>query len=271
MSRFLTRRRLTFAAILGIGFILIMVELYFLSPSVRTIVVAGAEWVGADEFLIGRLADHDLKVRADAGEALVRRGGKAVPDLIASLSDPEAENRRSAAAILARIGPAATEAIPALLRVAVEDEDEGTLETAGQAWGIVARDQPGPVQEILTLLESPSDSSKLAAIRAAACLGDPRAVPPLIVSLKHANPKVREEAAEALGDLGTMAAQGLPALIEALADPEPEVRSEAREAITKMIKGGPTSLSPELYSRSASALEKAQAELRARQLPPGPR
>ena len=270
MGRYFTRRRLMFAAILGIGCILIIVELYLLSPPVRTIAVAGAEWVGADEFLIGRLADRDLKVRADAGEALVRRGAKAVPALIASLGDPEPENRRSAAAILARIGPAATEAIPALLRLAIEEEDEGAQEAAGQALGIVARDQPGPVQEILALLESPSDPSRLAAIRAAAVLGDPRAVSPLIASLKHANPKVREEAAEALGDLGTVAAQGLPALIEALTDPEPEVRSEARDAIAKMIKGGPTSLDSELFSKASLALEKARAELRAAQVRPGP-
>jgi HEAT repeat protein len=252
-----TRRRLLFVAILGLGIVLIVTETYLLSPSVRSVVVAGAERVGADDYLVGRLSDRDLRVRGDASEALVRRGAKAVPALVARLDDPDPGNRRSAASTLARIGPAAVEAIPALLRLAMEDDDEGVLETAGQAVGVVARDHPGTVSDILVMLESPADSSRLAATRAAACLDDPRAVPPLMASLKHANPKVREEAAESLGSLGKLATPALPALIEVLDDPEDEVRSEAREAIAKILKNGSDGLDAELVARAKRSLEKA--------------
>jgi HEAT repeat protein len=252
-----TRRRLLVAVCLSLCLVLLGLELFLLSADVRTLALVAAEWLGADEFVIARLDDRDLQVRNSAGEVLKRRGEKAVSALILALDDPEPENRRAVAAALASIGARAKEAIPALVHSATEDEDEGVQETAGKALGIVARDHPEKVDEILILLDSPTDSEKLAAIRAAAWLNDRRALSPLVVALKHTNPKVREEAAEALGDLRVLAIPALPALIEVVGDPVPAVRSEAGEAIAKILKVKPGLIDPHVMTAAKEALERA--------------
>jgi HEAT repeat protein len=257
-----TRRWLAFAAILTIGLLLVSVELYVLSGSVRTLAVHAAERVGADEYLLGRLTDRDQEVRASAGNALLRRGPKAVPALTEALSRPEPLERRLAAGTLARIGPLARDALPALMRLAVEEEDENVLEMAGMALGQIARDQPDAVAQILAMLGSASDSTRLAAVRAAGYLGDPRAVPQLIESLKSTNPKLREEAAESLGNLGPYAAPAIPALIEMLDDPSPQLRGEAGEALAKITRGGPSSMDSAMYDKAQRSMEKARAAMK---------
>jgi HEAT repeat protein len=253
----ISRRRLLFGAAIACGAILIVTELYFISASVRMVFISGAEVVGADSYLAGMLTERDLHVRSEASEALVRRGARAVPALVAKLSDPDPGKRRTAASTLAKIGAAASDGIPALLRVAVEDGDESVLETSGQALGVVARDHPNFVLELLALMESPSDSKRLAATRAAARMDDARAVPLLINSLKHANPKVREEAAESLGELKAKAIAAIPALLESLDDPSAEVRCEANQAIIKVInKAAPNAIDPALLAKAKKAVVK---------------
>lgn len=242
---------------LTIGTIFIIAELYYFSPAVRAIFVDVAEQLGADEFLAGRLTDSDLKVRGDAGEALVRRGAKAVPVLIVKLSDPDPWKRRSAASTLAKIGSAAEGATAALQQMAIEDDDEGVLETSGQALGIVARGHPKVVEELLKMMDSSTDSRRLAATRAAARLDEPRAVPLLISSLKHANPKIREEAAESLGEMKGMAIAAIPTLLETLGDPVPAVQSEVSQALAKILaKAERNAIEPELMAKAKLAIEK---------------
>jgi HEAT repeat protein len=244
--------------VIAIGAIFIIAELYYISSSVRIVFINGAEEVGADEFLIGRLMDRDLKVRSEASEAIVRRGVRAVPHLVEKLHDPDPGKRRSAASTLAKIGPLAADSIPALMKLAIEDQDETVLETSGQALGVVARNHPKIVLELLGMIESSSDSQRLAATRAAARLEDARAVPLLMASLKHANPKVREEAAESLGEMKAMAIAALPTLLETADDPIPAVRSEANQAIGKIVnKAGPGTIDPALMARAKAAMEKA--------------
>jgi HEAT repeat protein len=251
------RRRFLFAVAIACGAILIVAELYFISASVRLVFIDCAEEVGADEYLTGMLTDRDLHVRSEASESLVRRGARAVPALVAKLSDPDPGKRRAAASTLAKIGPTAADGIPALLRVAVEDENENVLETSGQALGVVAREHPKIVLELLGMMESPSDSKRLAATRAAARLDDARAVPLLTLSLKHANPKVREEAAESLGELKAKAIAAIPALLESLNDPSAEVRSEASQSISKIVnKAAPNAIDPVLLAQAKAAVEK---------------
>ncbi|MDB5306595.1 MAG: repeat protein [Gemmataceae bacterium] len=249
-----TRRRLLFAAVIGFGVLLVGAELYLMSPTVRKAAVDGAERIGADGYLVGRLSDHHTEVRLAASEALCRRGSTAVPALVAGLDDPHPGNRSTAAFILGRIGPAAGDAVPVLLRRATTDEDEDVREAAGRAVGRIGRDLPATVTELLAMLESADDPSRIAAVRAVGFVGDPRAVPPLIASLRHANAKVREEAADALGQMGAGSAPAIPALIEALDDPAPEVRGEAREAIEQLIRGGQVAVDADVVARVRAAL-----------------
>lgn len=73
-----------------------------------------------------------VRMRALAGNALIKLGEIAVPSLIESLSHPAAEVRTKAAYILGRIGPAASAAIPAL-QLLRTDPDEFARTEAGEA------------------------------------------------------------------------------------------------------------------------------------------
>ena len=80
------------------------------------------------------LGDRDERVRIAAAEALARRredAVAAVPALAAMLSDDDATAGTVAAQVLAGLGPAAREAIPALIRV--EDGDRDRLVAAQDA------------------------------------------------------------------------------------------------------------------------------------------
>jgi HEAT repeat protein len=69
---------------------------------------------------------------------------------------------------------------------------------------------------------------------AARALGrlDPRdAIDPLVRGLQDLDPAVRREAARALGQFGTKAAEVAPALTGLLEDPEATVREEAEQAL----------------------------------------
>lgn len=252
-----TRRRLVVGVVVGLGFALVVVELFLLSADVRSLAVDGAEAMGADEFLAARLEDQDFLVRKRAGEALARRGPRAVPALVTLLSDSSPGNRRIAAASLARIGPAAIDAYPALLQVAIGDADEGVLETSGQSLGKVAHDDPRLVLELLTMMESSTDANCLAATRAAATLEDARSVGPLVTSLQHANPRIREEAAESLGELGALAASAAAPLLAATDDPVAAVRSEAAQSLGKILKAAPKAIPLELQTKARAAVDKA--------------
>jgi HEAT repeat protein len=253
----LTRRRVVVGVVLILGAALIAVELFLLSADVRLLAVAGAETLGADEFLAARLDDRDLRVRKCAADALARRGMKAVPVLEAMLSDPKPGNRRIAAASLARIGTVDVAAYPTLLRVAVEDPDDGVLETSGQALGKVARDDPRIVAELLVMMESSTDAKRLAAIRAAARLEDARALGPLVAALKYDNPRIREEAAESLGEMGALATPATVALLAATEDPVPAARREAARSLGKVLMAAPPGAIPaELQTKARAAVDK---------------
>jgi HEAT repeat protein len=60
------------------------------------------------------------------------------------------------------------------------------------------------------------------------------AVPKLIVLLHHSDPKVRERAAEALGDISPAPMEAAPALLNALNDPADRVRMESVNALRSM-------------------------------------
>jgi hypothetical protein len=73
--------------------------------------------------LIQTLAHRDAQVRRQAALVLARIGpdaADAVPELTALLDDPEESVRKAAARALGQIGPEAAEAVPALMRQLVQ-------------------------------------------------------------------------------------------------------------------------------------------------------
>src|SRR5687767_11254422 len=67
------------------------------------------------------LSDPDPKTRAKAALALKENGAKAVPALVEALQGGDEPTRRGAARALQMLGPAAREAVPALVAV-LKDE-----------------------------------------------------------------------------------------------------------------------------------------------------
>jgi HEAT repeat protein len=153
--------------------------------------------------LVAALRSDDTYVRAFAAWRLGNfreEGREAVPALAATLEQPQTHVAVSAA--LARIGPAATEAVPALV-------SELARPDAGRRW------------------------------RAARTLGriGPGAadgVPALVTALDDPNEGVRLRAAQALGRIGPDARSAAAALQVATGDRDAGVRRAAQEALDRL-------------------------------------
>src|SRR5262249_30345783 len=149
----------------------------------------------------------------------------AVPDLIAALSDEDAEVRDLSARTLGQLGPEAEAALPALATVAASDRDEGGRRMAERGRRSIAS---------IEALEDPRAEVRL---QAAWTLGRcgwaaARAVPALVETLKDEDLHVRVEAATSLGLIGSDARAALPALREVeRADGEESVRDAAAGAL----------------------------------------
>jgi HEAT repeat protein len=153
--------------------------------------------------LEGALRSEDIYVRAFAAWRLGNfreEAGEAVPALALALEQPKTFVAVSAA--LARIGPAATEAVPALV-AELSSEDSGRRWRAARTLGRI-----GP--------------------------GAAAAVPDLVAALDDPNEGVRFRAARALGQIGPEARSAAAALQEATGDPDAGVRREAEKALERL-------------------------------------
>ena len=132
-------------------------------------------------------------------------------ELCGSLS---CSHRGEAADQLARIGPQAERAIPALVSL-LPDQEEYII--GGDAYGHGGkRFEPG-------------DRAAIALRK----IGSP-AIPALSVALRDRDPVVRRRAAEALGAMGRPAASTVPELTSLLDDPVRHVRESAARALGKI-------------------------------------
>ncbi|HEX3147208.1 MAG TPA: HEAT repeat domain-containing protein [Gemmataceae bacterium] len=236
MRRRPSRKSLLFAVVILIAMALIAIEVFYLSPAVRRWAIEIEKRVGADEALAARLNDEDLDVRGDAGDALVRRGDAAVPTLIKQLDKSEPTARTSAAAILGRIGPPAHSAVPTLKRLMLEDPEITVREQMARSLGQVAFDQPAIIDELIGLLDTGDETTRVMAAEALGAAGEPaaRAVPALMRALVHEEAKVRAEAAEALGAMGPAVRPAIPLLFAALDDSDHDVQHSALETLGRL-------------------------------------
>jgi HEAT repeat protein len=144
-------------------------------------------------------SDLDPRVRANVAAALGATGqpDKALPVLMSMLSNPDRGAGDSAATAIGEFGPAASPAIPLLVKQldsTYPHHAAGALARIGKA-----------------------------------------AVPALTTALSHANPRVRTAAADALGRVGSDAISAIPALEKAQQDTDGFVRVKADYA-TRVIK-----------------------------------
>jgi len=160
----------------------------------------------------------------------------AVAELVKLLDDKNADVRHETAIALAKIGPNAKEAVPALTKAL--EECDGGPSCFGAAFALGRIGDPEAVPALVKALESKDET--LTAISAWALVQiqpkdaktAEKALPVLIRELGDSDPKFRHGAAEALKQLGPLAKPAIPALKKALKDDEASVRTMAEEALT---------------------------------------
>lgn len=95
-------------------------------PSVEDTVADALARIGGEAvpFLIETLEDPDAEVRMYAARSLALMGSPAqaaVPALTKHLKDPDVRVRRTCARALGQMGPAARDAVPALIKLLIEE------------------------------------------------------------------------------------------------------------------------------------------------------
>jgi HEAT repeat protein len=215
---------------------------------------AAEEDVGA---LIEILGNGSVPARVAAADALARLGpaaSAAVPQLVRNVAEPRTAT--AAACALGRIGPAARKARPALLRMLGRSQEPSAL-AAARALGQIDQAAGKSLPVLVSLLSS---TNQLVALEAAEVLAEmeseaERATLALARALTSDRPSLRSFAARALGRIGRGAAAALPELAKTVAD---ENREAAWEAILALRRIGPGS---EAVTALADALLSSDAAI----------
>ncbi len=155
--------------------------------------------------------------------------GKPLAEWIAQTSHYVPELRREALQAIAALGPAAREAIPALVR-STRDENEQV-----RYWAVEALRRIGPsareaASALVVALSDEAGPVRETARRALEAIG-PAAGPALLPALASTDAWLRANAAEALGTIGDARGPVVPALIRLLADDSLWVRASAAWAL----------------------------------------
>lgn len=225
----------------------------------------------AIEALVASLGDSEPKVLANALDALAALGSKAVPKLATALQKEEV--RSLAVQILARMGPGAKEAVPALVEAMKTDDPEFRREVHFALASIGGPDSAPALDGLIEALNSDTDIVRNSACYALGKMGSAAApaIGPLRKNLKSDDPffrmasawallqiqpgdkdvvavavplltehltdereQLRYEIAVALGNIGPPAKPAIPALEKALDDESEAVAKAAAEALKKI-------------------------------------
>lgn len=192
-------------------------------------IVESLERLGLIEHALAQLKSRSAWRRARAAESLGRlRVQRAVPGLIAALSDPHEDVRTVAARALAGIGdPRAI----APLAQALGDPSRWTLSLVAENLMAMGSDVVPPLVDVL--LGDTEHNVHSAVIKILGEIRDPRATPALVtLLLSEDNLNLRAQAAASLGRLGGPVAEG--ALLVAIDDPEWEVRAQAAKSLGRL-------------------------------------
>jgi HEAT repeat protein len=234
-----------------------------------------AEWV-AD------LNDLEYLVSDRAAEALAHAGADAVPVLLEAREKGEIRLHRRAAAVLVRIGaPAAPglvgglkdgpndrvevalvrmgpNAVPALVDALKEEKK---AREAARVLGLMGPRGAAGAPALIETLKKPRGFAGLREEAAAALgrIGTPveDIVPVLVAALKDDNAMVRQRAAESLGWIGPPARAAVPALVAALKDEKPEVAGMACLAVARLGDAGVTRPLLEVFQSGRSLVADA--------------
>lgn len=165
-----------------------------------------------------------------------------VAGLVKQLQNGDREARQDAAVLLGRMGPAAREAVPALI-AALKDED-----VASRA--AIALTQIGPVAVpgLRGALKSHDTVLRFEAARILGNIGPAAkdALPDLANALTDTNPVVRALAVRAVGRMGTSAKSATPTILNLLKDSDQRTREAAIRALIHLGPVAPETVVPAL-------------------------
>jgi HEAT repeat protein len=189
----------------------------------------------AQRALIDALDDEDPHVRKVAALAIESVGiddPAHVPRLIEMLEGPASP---AAARALSKLGPAAKDAVPALIGLLKHD----VIEVRWNAARTLGKIRTPALPALPHLIEQLADPAAAVREHAAEAIGDigPEAkegIPALVSVLADANARVRRDAVRSLGNMGGEARATIPQIEPLLKDPESMVRDAAAQALRKI-------------------------------------
>jgi HEAT repeat protein len=186
------------------------------------------------------LLNHEaLPIRREAAMVLAELGPKAapaVPELTQGLQDPDPEIRKQFLTALAAIGPDSAEALPSIMQ-ALADQDPTVRSTAVYAIGRIGKDAQQAIPFLEKNLREHDEFLRFASawalmhVSAQPTTIAAQCLEPLIHGLKLPNPRGREEAAQALGMMGSAARSAVPALEAIANDPDENVKKSVAAAL----------------------------------------
>jgi hypothetical protein len=186
--------------------------------------------------LLARSGDVDASWVADS---LAKMGPAAVPQLIAALRSRSIHVRSSAAFGLGKLGPAAADAVPDLIKALSDKPPARTYATI--ALGEIASNAKLAVPALMKLLNDEEHEVRRAAVTSLGQLGPAAsaAVPKLLPFLGATDwCWWHFLAAQALGRIGPTASSALEPLQRLLTSKDRQIREEAQNAI-RLISGTP--------------------------------
>ncbi|AGA92417.1 HEAT repeat-containing protein (plasmid) [Thioflavicoccus mobilis 8321] len=191
--------------------------------------------------------DDDMRcIATEAFEQIGIPADGVVPILITALGHEEWIVRERAAEALGKVGPAASEAIPALIAALRRNyRDFGMIKKIAEALGEIGPAASEAVSDLIVAIRDLSQgigdpgweiSKGEAREQLSDALGKigPAAVPALMTALRDDEDEVRESAAGALGEIGPAASEAIPALNEAVQDTKSFVRESAARALMQI-------------------------------------
>ena len=186
------------------------------------------------------LTNKDLQLHAVRCLAKIGPAAKeAAPALAEALKDAEGEYRREVQFVLGMFGADSAPAVPELIK-SLASEDDQVRNSAIYALGKIGPAAKDAQPELRKKLTGDDDFARFAATWALVRI-DPKdtklaaaAVPALIKGLSDERPLVRAEAAATLGELGSTAKSALAELKKVAEDADPNVSAAAKQAIEQI-------------------------------------
>lgn len=178
---------------------------------------------------------ESAKRRAAAQEKQQAAAAARVDELVATVQGSRSRERWEAIQALGSMGPRAAKAVPALVKIA-GDDDKSTRNVAVVALAEIAPDDFAVIRTVVDALKDADTVVRANAVSFSSRLG-PAAVPVLLRAMTDPDPRMRAGAAQALGSASrahsdaTLADQTIETLGQALNDHDPAVRKAAAAAL----------------------------------------